>query len=113
MIGTGILLALRPSSPRQEYALLLDTEDMLRVDLATSVLAEKGIPSFQHAPDFDVAELGTAVHGMVRGSSLFVPAQALDAARQALAEAWGEEELAARSPDPHTGEAGPKADGAP
>jgi hypothetical protein len=70
-------------------ALLLDTVDKTTADLACSLLAAAEIPAYEHGPDFDVAELGSFAHDMLRGVSVFVPSEALGAARAVLDEAWG------------------------
>ncbi len=75
----------------QGSALLLDTVPSVTADLARNLLQAEGIPVVQHSPDFDVAELGVAAHGMLRGVSVYVPASALARAREILAEAWGED----------------------
>ena len=72
-----------------EHDLLLDTVDPVTADLARSLLKEAGIPSLLHGPDFDVAELGTAAHQTLRGTSVYVPRGALERARAVLDEAWG------------------------
>lgn len=71
--------------------LLLDTVPSVTAELARNLLQAAGIPVIQHSPDFDVAELGVAAHGMLRGMSVYVPASALERAREILAEAWGED----------------------
>ena len=83
------------TSTREEHALLLDTVPKVTADLACQVLEAAGIPSLLHGPDFDVAELGSAAHDTLRGASVFVPKSALEQARKALADAWGEDEVPA------------------
>ena len=70
-------------------ALLLDTVEKVTADLARNLLEAAGIPVFLDSPDFDIAEFGVEVHGMLRGMSVYVPASALERAREILAEAWG------------------------
>ncbi len=71
--------------------LLLDTVNQVTADLARNLLQGAGIPVCLDSPDFDIAELGVAAHGMLRGMSVYVPASALARAREILAEAWGED----------------------
>ena len=51
------------------------------------LLEQAGIPSTTRGPDFDVAELGSAAHAMIRGTQVIVPAAALAAARSVLTAA--------------------------
>ncbi len=81
------------SSIEKDYARLLDTVTKVTADLACEVLNGAGIPCLQHGPDFDMAELGAAAHGFVRGVSVFVPKSAVERARAILVETWGEEGL--------------------
>lgn len=81
------------SSIETDHALLLDTVTKVTADLACEILQGSGIPTLQHGPDFDVAELGAAAHGSARGVSVYVPKSALERARAVLAETWGEEGL--------------------
>jgi len=74
-----------------ESALLLDTVDSVTADLARNLLETAGIPVFLDSPDFDVAELGVAAHGVLRGMSVYVPASALERSRKILDEAWGKD----------------------
>ena len=74
-----------------EFALVLDTIPKIKADLACNLLKGEGIPSMQHSPDFDVAELGVAAHAAVRGVSVYVPKAAKERALEILREAWGEE----------------------
>jgi hypothetical protein len=73
-----------------EFALLLHGVDTFEVDMARNLLEQAGIPSLAHGPDFDVAELGVAGHGMARGRGVYVPKAVLDRARDVVREAWGE-----------------------
>lgn len=75
----------------KDFALLLDTVDAVRADLASNLLDSAGIPNLQHSPDFDVAELGVAAHAAVRGVSVYVPKPAFESARAILQEAWGQD----------------------
>ena len=81
-----------------DFALLLDTVDAIKADLACDLLDQAGVPYMRHSPDFDVAELGVAAHNAVRGVSVLVPRSALGRARAALRAAWGEDEVPAQSP---------------
>ena len=63
----------------------------MTADLARNLLETAGIPVYLDSPDFDVAELGVAAHGMLRGMSVYVPASAAKRAREILDEAWGKE----------------------
>lgn len=74
-----------------EFALVLDTIPKIKADLACNLLKGEGIPSMQHSPDFDVAELGVAAHAAVRGVSVYVPKAASERAFEILREAWGED----------------------
>jgi hypothetical protein len=78
------------SSIEKDHAQLLDTVSKVTADLACEILKGAGIPTLQHGPDFDMAELGSAAHDSARGVSVFVPHSALDRAREILAETWGE-----------------------
>lgn len=76
-----------------EFALLLEGVNGIEAGMAKSLLAAEGIPCLVQGPDFDVAELGRAVHDMARGTNLFVPRQALVRAQRILdAAAWTQEE---------------------
>jgi hypothetical protein len=77
-------------SIREDFALLLDTVDALTADHACRVLADEGIPTYRHTPDFDVAELGAAAHNMLRGVSVLVPQAALERARKIVDDELGE-----------------------
>ena len=79
----------------QEHARLLEAADAVELELAQGLLEAAGIPSLAHGPDFDMAELGTAVHQALRRRDLYVPRASLEAARAILQRAWG-----------HTGRAG-------
>jgi len=71
--------------------ILLDSVDGVTAQLARGILEEAGIPSMMKGPDFDVAELGRVAHDSIRGTSLLVPAMALERARALLDEAWGKQ----------------------
>lgn len=77
---------------REDFALLLDTVDTLTAEHACRVLADAGIPTYRHTPDFDVAELGAAAHDMLRGVSVLVPNEALERAREVVERELGETE---------------------
>jgi len=79
-----------------EPALLLEGADAVRAELAKGLLAGAGIPVVTRGPDFDVAELGRAAHDNLRGLALYVPAAALERAREILREAWGDDALRPR-----------------
>lgn len=78
-------------SADEERALLLEGANRIRIELARNLLAEAGIPCVVEGPDFDVAELGSAAHDMIRGQDLLVPRSALERARSILDQAWGGE----------------------
>ena len=78
------------ASSRSQFDLLLPAVDSVTADLAQDLLKSQGIPSTLLGPDFDVAELGSAVHRALRHQDLFVPRGARAAARGVLVEAWGE-----------------------
>ena len=69
--------------------MLIAAADAVEFDLAESLLREAGIPCVGLGGDFDIAELGTAVHDAIRRRDLFVPAELLERARAVLGEAWG------------------------
>ncbi len=76
---------------QDEFALLLEGVNGIEAGMAKSLLAAEGIPSLIQGPDFDVAELGRAVHDMARGTHLFVPHQAFARAQRVLADAaWSD-----------------------
>ena len=72
----------------EEFALLLEGANKVEADLAKNLLDEAGIPSMAQGPDFDIAELGHAVHDMIRGLDVYVPRAALERAQEILAAAW-------------------------
>jgi hypothetical protein len=78
----------------QEIVLLLEGIDSIESDLAKNLLANAGIPFLTKGPDFDIAELGSAVHDIVRGTDLYVPRSALELARSILDEAWADKDAA-------------------
>ncbi len=79
---------------RDEFDLVLASVDMIEGEMARGLLEAAGIPSLLHGPDFDVAELGTASHMMLRKADLFVPKGAREAARRVMVAAWGEARVA-------------------
>jgi hypothetical protein len=81
-----------------EFDLLLTSVDPFEGEMARDLLAGEGLPSILRGPDFDAAELGTAVHGVLRHPDLFVPKGARAAARAILVTAWGEERVAKHDP---------------
>ncbi len=72
-----------------EHARLLTSADAVELHLAQELLESAGIPSLAHGPDFDLAELGTAVHDVLRRRDLYVPHACLAEARAVLERAWG------------------------
>ncbi len=100
------------ASPRSQFDLLLPAVDPVTADLAQDLLKSQGIPSTLHGPDFDVAELGSAVHRGLRRQDLFVPRGAQSAARGVLVEAWGEVAVRAHERGEASGESLPENDGA-
>jgi len=88
-VGDEIRVVRFDSSDDNRPALLVAGATGMEVDLARTLLAEQGIPCMSRGPDFDVAELGTSVHNMLRGQNLYVPATTLERAKAILAEAWG------------------------
>lgn len=97
LLTAGVLRAVPGSGSERKggdpakKALLLDTVDKVTADLARNLLETAGIPVIMDSPDFDIAELGVAAHGMLRGMSVYVPASALERSREILEEAWGED----------------------
>lgn len=79
------------SSLDEKFALVLDTVSAVKADLACNLLSAEGIPTYQHSPDFDVAELGVAAHAAVRGVSVYVPKRAREWALEILEDAWGKD----------------------
>jgi hypothetical protein len=77
------------ASIESEHARLLESADAVELELARSLLEAAGIPSLAHGPDFDVAELGSAVHDALRRRDLYVPRSSLAEARALLERAWG------------------------
>jgi len=73
----------------QDYAPVLSGVDRLVGEMAKNVLAEAGIPSLLHGPDFDLAELGSLAHSRLRGLQVLVPRSAEALAKQVLEEAFG------------------------
>ena len=71
--------------------LLLSGANGIQADMARDLLAAAGIPILTQGPDFDMAELGRAAHDMLRGTDLYVPAGALEKARELLREAGAQE----------------------
>ena len=81
-----------------DFDQLLSSVDPMEGEMAKELLADKGIPSMMHGPDFDVAELGRVSHNASRHPDLYVPKGTKVAARAILAEAWGEERLTKLDP---------------
>jgi Putative prokaryotic signal transducing protein len=82
-----------------DFDLLLEAVDPVTAELARGLLAEAGIPSLIHNQDFDVAELGTAVHHAVRHPDLYVPKGMREQAQTVLDEAWGDAGPDGETPD--------------
>lgn len=76
-------------TPREEFAVLLESPTAVEVEMARGLLAEAGIPCMLHGQDRDLAELGEAAHTAISGPDLLVPRAALQRAREALERAWG------------------------
>ena len=79
--------------PDEEFALLLEAASPTEVEMARGLLDSAGIPCLVHGPDFDVAEMGTAAHHVVRRQNVYVPLAAFEQANSILAEAWGDDDL--------------------
>jgi len=75
--------------PADDFAAVLRGAHGVESDMARDVLREADIPCLVHGPDFDVAELGVAAHGMVRGTNVYVSRALLERARDVLQAAWG------------------------
>ncbi len=75
----------------EKPVVLLAGLDHLRALLAENLLTEAGIPCMLHGPDFGAAEGGQAEHDDVFGRNLLVYWESVQAARELLQEAWGEE----------------------
>jgi len=71
-----------------EFCLLLEGVSMVEAELAQGLLLGADIPCLLQGPDFDMAELGVAARGSVRGTNVYVPTAAEAAARELLDEAW-------------------------
>lgn len=83
----------------ESYALLAEGINGIEVGLLKSLLAAAGIPCLAKGKDFDVIELGSAAHDMLRGTNLYVPHAALEQAR-ALLEAADWNSAEAQEPNP-------------
>lgn len=59
--------------PRDDFDLLLEAPHPVEAELARGLLEEAGIPVLVHGGDFDVAELGSATHAMLRRPDVYVP----------------------------------------
>lgn len=81
------------SSSYGDFDLVLEAATPADLELARQLLQDAGIPSLAHGPDFDVARLGSAAHGMVRRQNLYVPKGERERARAVLREAWGEDSV--------------------
>ena len=79
--------------PSQEFDLLLKAPHPVEAELARGLLEEQGIPVLLHGSDFDVAELGSATHGMLRRPDLYVPRGARARAEAVLREGGYEEPI--------------------
>ena len=77
----------------ESYALLAEGINGIEVGLLKSLLEAEGIPCLAKGQDFDVVELGSAAHDMLRGTNLYVPHAALEKAQALLKSAnWNSEE---------------------
>jgi hypothetical protein len=81
------------SSPRDEFDLLLEAPTSVEADMAREILAQRGIPTFLHGKDRDLAELGAAIHSAYTQPDLFVPKGRRAEARAILDEAWDKSAL--------------------
>jgi hypothetical protein len=83
--------------PRDDFDLLLEAPHPVEAELARGMLADAGIPVLMHGGDFDVAELGSATHAMLRRPDMYVPKGARARAEQVLRDAGYESQ--SRGPD--------------
>lgn len=81
--------------PRDDFDLLLDSPHPVEAELARGLLEEAGIPVFVHGGDFDVAELGSATHAMLRRPSVYVPKGSRERAEQVLRDGGYEQPVEA------------------
>jgi hypothetical protein len=81
------------SSPRDEFDLLLSAPTAVEADMAREILAQRGIPTFLHGKDRDLAELGAAVHSAYTQPDLYVPKGRRAEAQAILDEAWDKSAL--------------------
>lgn len=72
--------------PSQDFDLLLRAPHPIEAELARGLLAERGIPAMLHGGDFDVAELGSVSHAMLRRPDLYVPKGTRELAEETLRE---------------------------
>lgn len=83
-----------------DYDLLLTAPNPVEAALAKDLLTERGIPSFTHGRDRDLAELGSGVHNALTRPDVYVPKGMRERAQAILAEAWTAEPLPAEgAPD--------------
>jgi hypothetical protein len=73
--------------PRDDFDLLLEAPHPVEAELARGMLADAGIPVLVHGGDFDVAELGSATHAMLRRPDVYVPKGMKGRAEEVLREA--------------------------
>lgn len=75
-------------SLQDDYDLLLSAPSPVEAALAKDLLAERGIPSFTHGRDRDLAELGSGAHNSLTRPDVYVPKGMRARARAILDEAW-------------------------
>lgn len=79
--------------PRDDFDLLLEAPHPVEAELARGMLADAGIPVLVHGGDFDVAELGSATHAMLRRPDVYVPKGARERAEQVLRDGGYESQV--------------------
>ncbi len=95
--------------PRDDFDLLLAAPHPVEAELARGILADAGIPVLVHGGDFDVAELGTATHAMLRRPDVYVPRGSRERALQALRDSGYDERTELdEGRSAHTAQRGPK-----
>jgi len=75
-------------SLQDDYDLLLSAPSPVEAALAKDLLAERGIPSFTHGRDRDIAQLGSGAHASLTRPDVYVPKGMREEARAILDEAW-------------------------
>jgi hypothetical protein len=86
--------------PSQDFDLLLRAPHPVEAELARGLLEEQGIPALLHGGDFDVAELGSVSHAMLRRPDLYVPKGTRARALEVLREGGYEEPIALEEDEP-------------